>query len=377
MPPSDRNAAPSGADAAPPHMLHYDAFHPVYTPIRLPENSYFYRGYDATYAAVSARAAYYTPRLEIANGYGNQTDRHRVGLFRTTRPLRLYDLRYISALLREYIRQYDAAKDPDGGANACIHTASLALGLCSFRAQLALFRKRYRGALDEPATARGLAAMERYEQNPPARRNPVELEGVRVAECTNDAELVAMLARLFGHVADGYIAPATPSPYHAEKDGVLNAELLIFNPIRSGIAQVPDDPESLRALRGMRQYPIRALLECEPGAYHMECYEYARVYTSPPRRRGGGASSQERSPIAHASAILDAGGRRYAALRKRMERSADALVRSLPWPTGGFQHPKPIVRCSPWNTGPDDRPAPLADAAAPSASDEAARAKGI
>ena len=359
MPPKASTATPSGAaaklDAATPHMLVYDAFPPIYTGIRLPENSYFYRGYDTAYAAVSERPAYYSPALKIANGYGNKNDRHTVGVFRTTRPLRLYDIRYLSALLREYIRQRDAARDPDGAANAAIHTASLALGLCSFRAQLALFRLRYRANLTEPSIAESLAAMESYEKNPPANRNPVELEGVRVGEGTNDAELAVLLARLFGHTVDGYIAPAIQTPYHTEKGGWLNSEIMIFNPRRSGITEVPGGPEALVALRDLRVYPIRALLESDPDSYHMECYDYARVYAPPPRAVGGsgGTSSRSQPPILHASAILDAGGRRYAALRKRMEISADAWAQSLPWPSAGFQHPNPIHRCSPWNIGPD------------------------
>lgn len=354
LPPSDHTCPilgaarrPRGA-ATPPHVLHYDAFHAVYAKIQLPENSHFYRGYDATRAAVSERPAYYAYSADIANGHGAPSDAHRVGLFRTTRPLQLYDLRYIAALLREHIRQRNAARDRNGAANAGIHAASLALGLCSFRAQLALFRARYSESLDAPEFAERLAAMERYARDPPANANPVELEGVRISEAANDAELVALLSDLFGDEVDGYIAPQLSSPYHAAEGGYLNAELVIFNPLRSGIAEVPlGDAETAEALRDLRHYPILALLASRPGEYHMQCYAYAEVRVPEPKRRAPGPE--------HASAVFDEGGPRYEAIRARATEIADAWKHSsgLHWQNAGYAHPKPIFRFSPWNLGPD------------------------
>ena len=343
------------AASATQHILHYDNFPPVYTKIQLPENSHFYRGYDATHAAVSERPAYYAHRADIANGHGAQTDAHRVGLFRTTRPLQLYDLRYIAALLREHIRQRNAARDRNGAANAGIHAASLALGLCSFHAQLALFRARYSDALEAPEFAERLAAMERYARDPPANGNPVELEGVRIAEGANDAELIALLSDLFGDDVDGYISPQLSSPYHAAEGGYLNAELVIFNPLRSGIAEVPlGDAETAEALRDLRHYPILALLASRPGEYHMECYAYAEVRVPEPKGHELGAAAARRGPE-HASVVFDEGGPRYKAIRARAAEIADAWKHSsgLYWQKAGYAHPNPIFRCSPWNLGPD------------------------
>lgn len=346
---------PDAATAC-PHILHHCFFYPVYTKIYLPANSYFYRGYDAAHAAVSDRPAYYAATAEVAEGYGAQTARHRIGLFRTTRPLVLYDIRYVSVILREYIRQRKAPKMPDERdrerdreIQSGIYTALLALGLCSFSAQLGLVRERY-------AVNERLSAMESYARSPPAGCNPVELEGVRVSEGENDAELIALLAELFTgtEAADGYISPNLKSPYHIENGGILNSELVIFNPERGGIVQVTDENlADCAPLERVRDYPIRVLLEATED-YHIGCYNYAKIY--PPaiaaRPHCKRQTDLERT-LGHASAIFDAGGSRYAAIRAKSAAIAAAWKQVLPWPKSKLHIRHPIMRCSPWDLGPD------------------------
>jgi hypothetical protein len=352
---------PEAANAS-PHILQYDSFPPVYSKIYLPANSYFYRGYDTGYAAVSDRPAYYTASTEIANGYGAQTARHSVGIFRTTRPLVLYDIRYISVILREYIRQRKVPETPaerarDSDIQAGIYTASLALGLCSFSAQIGLIRQRYAKeiALGNPLVTEPLLAMESYARVPPQGGNPIELEGVRIADGENDSTLVAFLAELFTgpEAADGYIAPSMKSPYHTEKGGILNSELLVFNPRLSGIVQVPfASAEDIAALKNVREYPIRVLLETI-GNYHIGCYGYAKIYI-PAQRGGNETRSRRKRPtdlermLCHASVIFDAGGPRYAAIRAKSAAIAAAWKQALPWPTSKLHIRHPIIRCSPW-----------------------------
>jgi len=360
------------AASAMPHILQYHDFPPVYGKIQLPANSYFYRGYDTKYSAVSDRPAYYTADAEVARGYGGQSSRHRVGLFRTTRPLVLYDIRYISVILREYIRQRKVPETPaeragDSEIQAGIYTASLALGLCSFSAQAGLIRQRYANALAlrDPLVTVPLTAMESYARVPPQGGNPVELEGVRIAEGENDSALVALLANLFTgtEAADGYIAPALKSPYHTEKGGILNSELLVFNPRSSGIVQVPvASAADIAALDNVREYPIRVLLEATED-YHIGCYGYAKIYVptqrggDEPRRRRKRPTDMERM-LCHASVIFDAGGPRYAAICAKSAKIAAAWKQALPWPTTKLHIRHPITRCSPWPISASPAPDP-------------------
>jgi hypothetical protein len=88
----------------PPFTLSMESFSPIFTSIDVPEDCYFYRGYNPQYPTVGHRPAYYTTQLGIAKSYADQFNTH-VGLFKTTRPLRIYDLRFIKHLLIEMLEQ--------------------------------------------------------------------------------------------------------------------------------------------------------------------------------------------------------------------------------------------------------------------------------
>ena len=354
---------PESANAC-PHILHHHSFRPIYSKICLPANSHFYRGYDAEHAAVSDRPTYYTPYAKEAKSHGAQTTRHCVGLFRTTRPLAIYDIRYIAVILREYIRQRNAPGTPseslrEHAIQSGIYTATLALGLCSFGAQLELLYARYKtaNALGDPAIKASLSAMELYSRASQKCGNPVELEGVRIAEGENDSEFVALLADLFPE-ADGYIAPSLKSPYRAENDGTLNEELVIFNPQRSDIKQVPIATNADRvALDNVRGYPINALLGPNES-YFIGCYDYEKIYipesecgdTCDGKRARGSRKrpAHLKRMLGHASAIFDAGGPDYAAIRAKSVAISAAWKQALPWPAPRMYFPRPIMRCSPW-----------------------------
>jgi hypothetical protein len=50
---------------------------------------------------------------------------------------------------------------------------------------------------------------------------------------------MAFLKTLFEDFIDGFVSPELHSPFHTEKEGRMIAEMIIFNPARSGIIPVP------------------------------------------------------------------------------------------------------------------------------------------
>ena len=85
-----------------PKAFDIDQFATVFGVVHIPENTWFLRGYDPAYSSVGERPAYYTFRHDIAQGYADKFNVD-VGIFRTTKELRLYDLRYIKHLLSELL----------------------------------------------------------------------------------------------------------------------------------------------------------------------------------------------------------------------------------------------------------------------------------
>ena len=69
------------------------------------------------------------------------------------------------------------------------------------------------------------------------------MEGVRIAETFIDGPVMAFLSQLFKDLCDGFISPRLKTPFHIEKDGEMSQEIIIFNPIKSGIAKttLPED----------------------------------------------------------------------------------------------------------------------------------------
>ena len=222
-------------------MAYYDIrrFPPVMgRRIILPTDTLMYRGYDMTFPSISSYPGYFGME-ETAKGYSSIHGR-RLGAFVTTHELRLYDLRYLMTLLPIL---FSGRRSNEKDLIDVIMSTTLAFGLCSFHQQINLLHKRY-PSLNDP-----IAAMERFQKDHLTKIktmsilfNPAEPQGVRMAETTNDAEVLTFLKELLrGHV-DGYIAPELISPFHEEKGGVMSAEIVIFDPIASGVVELPSVP---------------------------------------------------------------------------------------------------------------------------------------
>jgi hypothetical protein len=205
--------------------LHWESpWPPLYgAPIIIPENTLLWRTYDTSYPAVGDRFAYYSSK-QIAEGYS--TDTRQLGLFTSSRPLRILDIRFMKTLLSRLIHTNISDKTINHFASIMI-----SFGLCSLRHQIELIKMRYKK--DELHIQKALKALEEYYKP----SSIIEQVGVRVAETTNDTYTMGFLQELFKGVFDGFISPRMYSPFHMENT-LMSPELILFNPKESGITQL-------------------------------------------------------------------------------------------------------------------------------------------
>lgn len=221
--------------------LNIDKFDITYGPIDLPVNSVFYRGYNKNYASIGDRPSYYSFSENVCESYALESD-CEIGAFATTRPLRLYDLRFIRTVLSDLFPQ---RKSNHREVLESCNTLALAYGVCTYNRQLELFQMRYKDDSSEKHKKHieHMLLMKAHIESQATMTgiNPVETQGFRIAETNNDAEAVMLLREIFGNVIDGYIAPRMYSPYHVEKtNNMMIAELVVFNPKYAGIRSVKD-----------------------------------------------------------------------------------------------------------------------------------------
>jgi hypothetical protein len=206
--------------------------------IYIPEQTVFWRGFHKEFAAVSDRPAYYSS-LYVARGYYD-INTHILGSFINTRKLKLLDIRFMRVLLRNllqdvvslnniknnnYIKMIDADKINNNQNFLASLSTNISFGLCSLNKQIELFRKYINnnpGQIDELEKI--------YKED-----SLIEQEGVRIAVTNIDLFTMTFLKNLFEDFVDGFISPRLKTPYHTEKKGTMSPEMIIFNPIKSGI----------------------------------------------------------------------------------------------------------------------------------------------
>lgn len=210
------------------HLL-FDEFSPVFSPITIPSGCFMMRGYDTAHPFPSNRPAYFTHDANVAKGYANQVG-HSLAFVKTTRPLRLLDVRYMCSVLRI---MFESRTKVDHLSNSVIRTVSLAFGLCSLRAQIEQCYARYSG---EPALETSINAMTKYLDDAKLKF-PVEVPGIRVAETTNDTEAMLFIKQLLKGV-DGYISPVQQSAFHVTQRGMAPSELVLFDPLAANVVVV-------------------------------------------------------------------------------------------------------------------------------------------
>jgi hypothetical protein len=221
-----------------------DNFLPLYgDPITIPAGTVLWRGFDPAFPPVSDRPAYYGSQ-KFAKGYANKY-KMDVFPFITTRILKLLDIRFMKVLLTQLFEHNSNTTD-----KPIISATTIAFGLCSLQHQIKLFNDRYRAIYTSSNKAYdnlklGIKKLETFVN----LESIVEQPGVRIAETSNDAIVMGFLKELFDDHYDGYISPNILTPFHVEKQNfILNSELVVFNPIHSGIRLLKYIPSDLQTL---------------------------------------------------------------------------------------------------------------------------------
>jgi hypothetical protein len=205
-----------------------DPFPAVYgSSIEIPAHTTFWRGYDTRFPAISDRPVYFGEH-RIAKEYAKTSASHTLGLFATTKPLKVLDIRFLKILLTDLFHGFNG--------NAVIKT-TVAFGLCSFYHQLRLMQTLYVDSIRAGKDAGYKAMKDVYNSE-------IEQPGVRVAETSNDGWVMAFLGEVFHGIVDGFIAPWLFTPYQVNTDNHLHPELILFNPLTSGIVQLHYEPQT-------------------------------------------------------------------------------------------------------------------------------------
>ena len=183
----------------------------AYGIITIPENYIMYRGYNPR-RGISSYPSYFGSK-KTAEEYAKLGGRV-LGAFRTTKPIKVLDIRFMKQLLTELF-----AENP---LNETSHATILAFGICSLYHQIGLVKLRFQG---QPQINEKINTMRNALKN-----GLYEQPGIRIAETTNDGEVMQFLAELFEGFVDGFIAPRLETAFHTEKMGFLNPECILFNP---------------------------------------------------------------------------------------------------------------------------------------------------
>ncbi len=208
------------------NLLDFKEFPPILgQPIIIDKDTIFYRAYDIQYGALE-RPSFFG-EYSVASRYVKEG--RQLSAFVTKRKIKVLDIRYVSHLINQLIILRE-----DNDFNKMIigyKTLALSFGLVSLRAQLELYKERYRDII---ANDERFKKIEQYYEHYRSShekftwQNPVELNGIRIGETNNDIKSTLILKEIFGEFFDGIIFPETFSPYF--DDNKIPNELLLFEP---------------------------------------------------------------------------------------------------------------------------------------------------
>lgn len=250
--------------------INFESFSPVYgRAIYFPPKTVIYRSYDTAYDPVSDYPSFFGSRT-TASGYLEKG--RELGAFYSDKSLCLYDIRFMKVLLQRIITNFD---NFDRNVLKCIKTLCLSFGMIAYAKQIELLEERYDPKLKD-IQAR-ISNMKLWQKKLSSTKgfNPLQPDGVRVAETTNDAESVAILKQIFHKHIDGIIAPRLFSPFHYENQNQLAPEIVIFNPKHTGLIKL----SSLPAFTEIETYPIDLYLTDNGYELHEYKYEQAHMKT--------------------------------------------------------------------------------------------------
>jgi hypothetical protein len=202
--------------------------------IHLPEGCILWRGYETQEPSILSRPSYYGS-YETANAYAQLSNR-ALGAFKTTKPLRLLDVRFMKVLLKQFFEDNMNEKITQEDQK-CILAINISFGLCSLAHQIKLMKYAYKGSTN---TMQGLKDMEAALK----QTQIIEQPGIRVGETYVDGKSVAFLKGLLGTLVDGFISPRLKSAFHHD-NGSISPELILFDPKGINLQQVSSIPTNL------------------------------------------------------------------------------------------------------------------------------------
>ena len=253
--------------------INIDSFPLSFGKLYLSENLVLYRGYHKNYPVVSERPTFFSTKKETAYGYVKSSG-CELGVFTTTKPVTLYDIRFIGSILQHLFK---GKKINTKAVIECCKTLTLAFGLCSYDKQIQLYRERY----GEDVYYNNLVQFQKQIQGQIIKGiNPVEPSGFRIAETNNDTLAVCYLKEIFGGKIDGFIAPAMYSP----SGNMHTAEILLFNPLGAGIKAIPE-PSILKEIPTNSMLSIMTEVQFQVSGFEPSTYVM-----------GGGTSSIRQEP---------------------------------------------------------------------------------
>lgn len=208
-----------------------DSFPSVYgEPIVIPENCVMYRGYSTDYPVLSERPAYFG-NYETAKGYAKHHGQ-KLGAFKTTKPLRLLDYRFLKVLLRQLFERVTKETRVAKQDSKVMQSVILSFGLYSLQHQIDILNNFPKKYIDYNP---GFQALITSLKVPTGL---IEQSGIRVAETTNDAVTMGFLKGFLERFFDGFVSPRLDTVFHTEKNGTLSPEIILFHPINSRIEQI-------------------------------------------------------------------------------------------------------------------------------------------
>ena len=251
--------------------------------IIFPEDIVLYRGYVSiteTKSDIIRNYPIYLGPEYIAEHYGD------VYKITANKPLKLIDIRKLKNILRMVIL---SRTSNDGSILQSIRYLTIAFGLCSYVGQVKLLEEYVASvsklAIDATLLNDIKAKIQQMKQIYPTDiLNPLEPEGVRIAETTIDGKVMLILKELFSGIYDGFISPKLWSPFHT--DNYSHEEIVIFDPIKSklDIYDATAKPKTLE---------LETVLNHNYKSYNIKDAKYPlKIYS---KFKDGGASSQDRN----------------------------------------------------------------------------------
>jgi len=219
-------------------LLEFDNFSPLYgDTVNIPENTIFFRGYSTEFPTISDRPAYFGSLMNAKSYLKN--NKSRLGAFTNKKPLRLLEYHFMKAILKQFIEEITKSTKLAQEEADVICSVIVSFGLCSLEHQIRLLKNNY-----SPAYMNYVPGFKRVIDS---YKTPglIEQSGIRIGETTNDAATMGFLRNLFKQNFDGFISPELKTPFHTEKSGVLPPEMVLFNPLGSGIQQINAIPKQI------------------------------------------------------------------------------------------------------------------------------------